>query len=93
MRLMSLIAMAIKYMKNKALDTINETITTKLGNDVVLYVVTIPAIWNDEAKHFMREASIEVSVICISILIKRCIPEPDPPVEYHLLGKSTCTQQ
>ena len=56
----SVIAMSIKYLKDHAVKNINNTLTKDLKDDDVLYVVTVPAIWDDPAKQFMREASEKV---------------------------------
>ena len=44
---------------------------------MIKWVITIPAIWNDKAKQFMREAAFEVSLLLdflefVTILI--CLP-------------------
>ena len=66
-------ALAIRYLK----DDLKETCAKKLleGNlvdDDIHWVLTVPAIWNDQAKAFMREAAVEVisnTDSCIYIFI------------------------
>lgn len=36
-------------------------------SDDILWVLTVPAIWSDQAKQFMREAAIQV---CITFFVK-----------------------
>ena len=45
------------------LDTCQQRVT-ELDPDEIHWVLTVPAIWNDQAKHFMRLAAQEV---CIDI--------------------------
>lgn len=64
---------AIKFLKNKLMSSIQSRVTNILPDDV-FWVLTVPAIWTDAAKQFMREAAEEVScehvfghVICLSV--------------------------
>ncbi|KAK3585489.1 hypothetical protein CHS0354_003337, partial [Potamilus streckersoni] len=52
---------AIKYLKNHLLDVLNakEDYVAILAPDIH-WVLTVPAIWNDSSKQFMREAAREV---------------------------------
>ena len=34
---------------------------SNLEDNMIRWVITLPAIWRDEAKHFMREAAKQVS--------------------------------
>ena len=54
-------ALAIRHLK----DDLKTTCASKLlhgclDDDEIHWVLTVPAIWNDQAKAFMREAAIEV---------------------------------
>lgn len=60
------LAKTIEYLKNEAIN--------KLREDGVVYpeeetkwVLTVPAIWNDPAKHVMHEAAEMVKCSCIQI--------------------------
>jgi len=56
---MKIFAMSIKFLKEHFFEAVNKQTTGVLETDI-RYVITIPAIWDDKAKHFMREAAIEV---------------------------------
>ncbi|WAQ95709.1 HS12A-like protein, partial [Mya arenaria] len=60
-RAMPIFSMAIEYLKREAMKQINET-TDGLRDTDVLFVITVPAIWNDSAKQFMREAAIQAGI-------------------------------
>ncbi|KAJ8298343.1 hypothetical protein KUTeg_024874 [Tegillarca granosa] len=49
-------AMAIRYLKNHLLSTCEKR-ADMIKEDDVTWVLTVPAIWNDAAKQFMREAA------------------------------------
>ena len=52
-------AHAIKYLKENFTEIVRKRATHIKDTDVT-YVITVPAIWNDMAKRFMREAAVEV---------------------------------
>ena len=52
-------AESIKYLKNNFLQDM-ETQGMEIKDSDVLYVLTVPAIWNDTAKQFMRNAAVQV---------------------------------
>ncbi|XP_052819947.1 heat shock 70 kDa protein 12B-like [Mya arenaria] len=56
-----LFVMSIKYLKEHLLKAVT---TQKIGLEEtdILFVLTVPAIWDDNAKRFMRDASIEAGV-------------------------------
>lgn len=49
-------SMAIKYLKQHLMGTLNNRTSDITDNDVQ-WVLTVPAIWNDGSKQFMREAA------------------------------------
>lgn len=55
---------SIRYLKEHLLEKL---LTSNLGDKVTVndidFVLTVPAIWDDTAKMFMREAAIAVSFI------------------------------
>jgi molecular chaperone DnaK (HSP70) len=57
---MRIFTMSIKYLKQHFTTTINKQKTGIVNTDI-LYVLTVPAIWNDNAKQFMREAAEKVN--------------------------------
>jgi len=61
---MTIFAMSIRYLKEQFWKAVNKQKAGLLETDV-RYVITIPAIWDDNAKQFMREAAKEVDLtIC-----------------------------
>ena len=59
MEAITVFAESIKYLKNHFLDTLNNQ-GKKIKDSEILYVLTVPAIWNDSAKQFMRSAAVTV---------------------------------
>jgi hypothetical protein len=57
---MSLFGHCIRFLKNHILDQIKKTDREFTDADIQ-YVLTVPAIWGDKAKMFMREAAVNVS--------------------------------
>ncbi|XP_069130726.1 heat shock 70 kDa protein 12A-like [Argopecten irradians] len=50
-------AHAIRFLTGDLFDTINNQIGGELKKADIQYVLTVPAIWDDKAKQFMREAA------------------------------------
>lgn len=67
---MDVFSAAIKYMKEHLLHKlhVSETGYTETKKEEIRWVLTVPAIWSDTAKSFMREAAIKVFVY-LSLLI------------------------
>lgn len=58
---------AIKYLKNQFETDFKKHIPREDGTwdswfDDILWVLTVPAIWSDQAKQFMREAAMQVKI-------------------------------
>jgi len=60
MSAMTIFSMAINYMRNHLMDLLKKQVTD-IGQSDVMFVLTVPAIWSDASKQFMREAAIAVS--------------------------------
>lgn len=62
---------AIKFMKDQLLKDLERSGFVVEGDDII-WVLTMPAIWDDPAKQFMRKATEEVHInkIMISIFLK-----------------------
>jgi len=56
----TIFAMAINYMRQHLMDALNKQVSNIEQSDV-MFVITVPAIWSDASKQFMREAAIAVS--------------------------------
>lgn len=58
-----IITMGVKYLKGEIMKAINQQQNKKVVNeDDVLFVLTVPAVWDDRAKLLMREAAIDAGI-------------------------------
>lgn len=58
---------SIRYLKDHFLEIFtNKNLDTKITD--ILFVITVPAIWSDAAKQFMRVCS---EMVCIFVLVKK----------------------
>ncbi len=60
--LMKVIAESLKFIADKALQKLQEQIG-KVVKARIRWVLTVPALWSEEHKHFMRKASLEAGII------------------------------
>lgn len=51
---------SIQYLKDHLVETVRKTFND-ITEDDIRWVITVPAIWNDSAKKFMRQAANQVS--------------------------------
>ena len=56
---MKVFSLFIKYLKEHCLKTIGDRGFLQSSNNIK-FVLTVPAIWNDRSKQFMREAAVQV---------------------------------
>ncbi|KAH3779784.1 hypothetical protein DPMN_157590 [Dreissena polymorpha] len=56
---MPIFSMAIRYLYEQLLEAVRLQVP-EMTEACLKYVVTVPAIWDDNAKQFMREAAINV---------------------------------
>ena len=54
--------MAIRYMREHIMNALKKQVSDIQQSDV-LFVITVPAIWSDASKQFMREAAIAVGCL------------------------------
>jgi molecular chaperone DnaK (HSP70) len=68
-------SMVIKFLKDDLLKECSKQLGDSVNDKDVKWVLTVPAIWNDVAKQFMREAAIEVSYLiwCFSFVMINCV--------------------
>lgn len=52
----------IKYLKGHMLKALTRQ-GTLVGNNDIHWIITVPAIWAESAKQFMREAAYKVSLV------------------------------
>ena len=57
---LTIFSMSIKYLLDHARKTLNRNPDTRVDDADIRFVITVPAIWDDKAKLFMREAAVEV---------------------------------
>jgi hypothetical protein len=62
MRAITVFAHAIRYLKDHMLKTLDQRGAGIKDRDIN-WVLTVPAIWDDPAKQFMREAAEEVIIL------------------------------
>ncbi|XP_045182072.2 heat shock 70 kDa protein 12A-like [Mercenaria mercenaria] len=58
---MTIFSMSIRYLKDHFLEQLNKQ-TTGVEETDIQYVITVPAIWDDIAKQFMREAAEQADI-------------------------------
>jgi len=70
MKAMNVFAGAIQYLKQHLIDSINQrNAANKVHVNNVQWVLTVPAIWSDAAKHFMREATTKAGIKSDNLVI------------------------
>uniref|UniRef100_K1PQ01 Heat shock 70 kDa protein 12A n=1 Tax=Magallana gigas TaxID=29159 RepID=K1PQ01_MAGGI len=62
MRAMDVFALCIKYLKDTMIEAMKQKITFDIEDTNIDFVITVPAIWGDAAKLFMREAAINAGI-------------------------------
>lgn len=60
--LMRVISESLKYISEKALDKLQEQVG-KIVKTKIRWVLTVPALWSEEHKHFMRKAAQQAGII------------------------------
>ncbi|XP_045170338.2 heat shock 70 kDa protein 12B-like [Mercenaria mercenaria] len=58
---MTIFSMSIRYLKDHLIEAVTSQ-TSGVEETDLQYVLTVPAIWNDNAKQFMREAAVEAGM-------------------------------
>ena len=61
MRAIDVFTAAIKYMKKYLLEVMEKRGSTELTENKIAWIITVPAIWDNGAKQFMRQAAQYVS--------------------------------
>ena len=62
MQALTVFSLAIKFLKEDLKKKIQIAMKGKLSDEDVYFVLTVPAIWDDPAKQFMREAAEQVII-------------------------------
>jgi molecular chaperone DnaK (HSP70) len=68
---LTIFSMAIKFLKDHLTTTLDKR-DTGVRPDDIQWVLTVPAIWNDPAKQFMREAAEKVKKYLIYFIQTKC---------------------
>jgi molecular chaperone DnaK (HSP70) len=63
MPLMTVIAESLKYISNRALTKLEEQIGKCINLKKIRWVLTVPALWSEEHKLFMRKAAVAAGII------------------------------
>jgi hypothetical protein len=56
-------AISLKYLVEDMMGSVNKRLVGELEHTDVSWVLTVPAIWSDASKQFMREAAIKVCIL------------------------------
>ncbi|XP_066285856.1 heat shock 70 kDa protein 12A-like [Branchiostoma lanceolatum] len=59
---MDVFSHALRYLKQHMMDEIAK-VSQSIGDGDIRWVITVPAIWNDAAKQFMREAAYDANIV------------------------------
>jgi hypothetical protein len=83
---------ALRFFKDHCLQELSDQSSTRIVNDDIRWVITVPAIWRQPAKQFMRQASYEVrhqfnmgAVTESCMLVVLCTTSNQEPLEQYLL--------
>ena len=60
--LMKVISESLRYIAEKAIEKLQEQVG-KVVKTKIRWVLTVPALWSEEHKHFMRRAAVEANII------------------------------
>jgi molecular chaperone DnaK (HSP70) len=63
MPLMTVISESLKFIAHKAVSKLEEQIGKGVQIDKIRWVLTVPALWSEEHKLFMRKAAVEAGII------------------------------
>ncbi len=60
--LMQVISESLRYISEKALEKLVEQVG-KVVKTKIRWVLTVPALWQEEHKHFMKKAAIQAGIV------------------------------
>ncbi|XP_053390534.1 heat shock 70 kDa protein 12A-like [Mercenaria mercenaria] len=55
-------SLSINYLVSDVMKAIEDKVTSRIKSEEILWVITVPAIWTDAAKQFMREAAVRAGI-------------------------------
>lgn len=62
---MKVIGLCIEYLKDHLNNELKKQTGNAFDNDDIDWIITVPAIWDDEAKQFMRDAAKLVKFVIV----------------------------
>ncbi|XP_053390816.1 heat shock 70 kDa protein 12A-like [Mercenaria mercenaria] len=62
-------SLSIKYLIEDMMKVVNDRLAGTIGSEEILWVITVPAIWTDGAKQFMREAAVKAGIKTENLII------------------------
>ena len=77
--LFTLVTETIRYLKDELINNCKRNVPEFKDTDI-LWVLTVPAIWSDSARNFMREAAENVSTL---VLQRKNFREYRATAKYH----------
>lgn len=83
---MTIFTMVIKYLREKLVEQTRRS-KTDIEEHEILWVLTVPAIWSDAAKQFMREAAKKAGILNTQL---KLVLEPEAA---SLFGQANVTQR
>ena len=63
MPLITVISETLKFISNCALNKLSEQVGETLHKEKIRWILTVPALWNEEHKLFMRKAAVKAGII------------------------------
>ena len=61
---------ALRFFKDHCLQELSDQSSTRIVNDDIRWVITVPAIWRQPAKQFMRQAAYDVrELVCVCVTV------------------------
>ena len=64
LRAIDVFAHALRFFRDHCLQELSDQSATRIANDDIRWVITVPAIWRQPAKQFMRQAAYKVCWSC-----------------------------
>jgi len=68
---MTVFSHTLSFFRSRALLEINDQSGAKVASDDIRWIVTVPAIWHDPAKQFMRQAAYQVRTLATADIYLR----------------------
>lgn len=68
MKALTVFTHAIRYLKDDLMSEVNKSMMIGMNDKDIHWVLTVPAIWEDASKQFMREAAEQVKQLIMLFL-------------------------